>query len=1340
MTGADRGYRRIIAALDQGRRALARARFTAGLLRFAGIALATGASVLLWAVLQRSLRFYSVPVATAVSVLGAGVIVFALVRWLVVPLVRLPGRDRFVTLVEEKLPEEKNLVVNAYQLGKDAGPGGGSPDLIDALVARAAERVDSLDLRRWRDPAPDRPYLWAGGAAVAVIAALALLSPSLLTGALGQVLRPSTAKAPPVTLTVSPGAAEVERGEDLAITATVEGTAKTPELHFRERNGEWRVRPFAPGPAGPAGRDYGDYRTVLKAVDRTLEYRVTAPRAASPLYTIRVKEPPRITGFRALLGYPAYSGLGSETVESGAGDVAALAGTDVDLRILTNRPMAGAFVEWLREGEGAPDTVAVERLDETTWRLPFRMSEPATYSMILTDAAGEERVRSPRYRIDPTPDRAPYLTLHLPRSDHDLYDDMMEKIVADAADDYGFSSVRLYYRVDDEPERYTAFKPYTEGQNQFRLDTLWDMSGIEMLPGSVVSFYLKVLDNDTVNGPKAATSEVRRVRFPTVGEMYKEVAEEHRQEIGKLSDVHEEQAALQEKLQKLADDLKAGKNMDWDARQNLEQNLQQQQAMEKQVSEVLDRLQETLNKASNRAQMNQQLVQKMSELNRLLENVAGKEMQQALQRLSEALKTMDKNRIRAAMEDLQKNREQMLQGLDRTIELLKQIRKEEQVADVVRRTEDIADLQEQIAEALKEMGEKDPAENARLPEDREKTAPNDEGARTGDEQQAKQDEASRKGEKQQAEQESEARKAENGPKDADEASQKGEKQQDTRDEASQKGKKQQNERDGASQEGDRQPSGDKKTSPEAMSPEMKALLQEIQDLQEQIAGEEAKQAEQRAAQDKKELAERLEKLQDQLDRLRQERDQEKNQQAQKNPGQTPKDRPQDGQKQSASGQQQPSQQQGDQQQGNRGQSPKSEKERLKRLAQKQKQAKQLVEELKRRLETLKKLNEEDQDLSRNLDDMETGENTRKMQENMQQSGKQMEGGKKQKASPYAFKARDQARQLAQQAQKMQKQMEDSLQDDSIARMEAVIRGLIEISGSEQRLFQSGESDERALASRQFNLVEVTRAYAESLMALSRQTFAVRSEDSGQLGKALQTMERSTRFYELGNLRRARHEGSESSSELNTTIVKLMQSHQQMCSGQSGGGSMQKMLQQMQGLSQGQQQINDQTGRMSSSRSRNQGRLSRSAKERMQWLAAQQEMIRQGLEEVQKEFSESRDLLGDMQGLVEEMKDVEKKLGKNQIDRKLIQRQQQILTRLLDAQRSVRQQEMSPERESRTATLAPRTSPPELPAELLRTDRTLEEDLLRGANDRYPVQYRRLVEDYFRSLAKETRTP
>ncbi len=1302
----DPGYRQIIEALDGGRRALARARLTAGLFRFLGIAATTVAGLVLWAVLVRFLRFYSVPVAAGASILGAGVVVFALIRWIVVPLVRLPGRDAFVALVERRFPREKNLIVNAYQLG-EAGrtpQADRAPDLVDALIARASERVREMDLRRWRDPAPDRPYLWAGGGAIAVMAILGFASPALLTGALGQVLRPSRAEAPPVTLTVTPGDVEVDRGSDVTVSVAVDGTGHAPVLRFREHGGEWRARDFGPHAADAVNREGGLWDSVLPRVDRNLEYRVEAPRAESGVFAITVREPPRLAGFRAHLTYPAYSGLGNETLNSGSGDVAALKGTDVDLRVLTNRPMAKAWLEWRDDRADSARRVDLASADGTTWKTDFRMMEPASYAVVLGDESGEARLRSPRYRVDPVADRAPYLTLHYPQDDHDLTQDMMERIVADAADDYGFSSARVVYKVGDGPERATGFHPFTAGQKEFRLDTLWDLKGLDLAPGSVLTYYVEVKDNDTVSGPKAARSPVRRVRYPTVAELYADVADDHKREIGSLSDLHKEQSDLRERLEKLQNELKQGKQMDWDVRQDVQKSVDQQKSLEEQLSEVVSRLQETVSKASDRAQMNPDLVQKMGEINDLLQGLNNENLKRSFQELSKALEKMDRDAVRNALEKLQANQDEMLKGLDRTIELLKQIHRDEQVEDVVRRTDEIAELQNQIAKELEKMGAKPPDPAAEpSPGDQEQNP----DPKAGDPEKAS--DPSRKGDEKSAD---EAKKADQAGK-KDEAS-----AQDKQDAEAKAQEQAQN------QNPDQKPDSaqDQKGDPDSKDQKGQKDPQDQKGAKDQ--GEQGRKDQQSPQDQEKQLESGKENQQNQdsekaLEDLKKSLEELRDQLAKKN-------QPQSGdQKGSKSGQEKKNS--GDQQ------------DQLKQLAQKQEEAQQKLAELKRQLETLRKMNKDKPGSMDKMSEMQKSKLMRDLEKNMKQAQQGMNQGQPQPAADFAFRARDEAAGLADMAKSMKQQMEQQLTDDTIQKMEKIIRNLIDVSQDQEGLAAASDADSRLQAQRQFDLTGVTQALAESLEAVAKQSLAIKNTQQAKLGSAVQKMDRASQLFEQGNSQGAEFQGRESASDLNEAIVQLMKSHAQMCSGSSGGEKSKQMKDQLTGLSESQEQLNRATRQMLE-RLQGKGRLSMTEAQRLQQMAAQQEMIRQGLEELQQNFDQAKDLLGDVDQLKREMEDAQKDLAEKHVDPRLMERQQKILSRLLDAQRSIRQQEMSPQRESKTATLAERQSPPPIPEELLKKDRTLEEDVLRGSDDRYPSQYRKLVEEYFRALSKETRNP
>lgn len=1267
----DSGYNRIVEALEEGRRALFRARLTAGALRFLGVALATLAGLVLWAILQRALRMYSVPVAAVASLLGAGIAVFALVRWVVLPLVRMPGRDAFVSLIERRFPAEKNLIVNAYQLGNppSGSQGGDAPDLVEAVVHRASERVRNLDLHTWRDPAPDRPYLWAGGASLLAMGLLALLAPGLLGGALGQVIRPGLAEPPPVHLTVLPGDVEVDRGSDVDVSVDVDGTDHAPVLQFRERQGVWRNRSFEA--ASRTTRDGGNWKTVLPRVDRYLEYRVDVRRARSPVFAIQVRETPRLAGFQASMTYPAYTGLPTETLNSGTGDLAALKGTDVDLRILTNRTLASGYLDWRGDDADSSVRIPLAATDPTTWKADLRLMDPASYAVVLLDAEGHERLRSPRYRVDPAPDRLPHLTLLFPQDDHDLANDMMERIVADAADDYGFSGVSVRYRVDEGPEKAVSYRPYTAGQKEFRLDTLWDLSGLNLVPGAVVSYYVEVRDNDTVTGPKAVRSPVRRVRFPTVADMYKEVTEDHNQEIDSLSDLHSSQEDLRQRLEKLDSDLKRGREVDWQMRQDVDKAASQQVELQKQLSDAVERLSSTLDKAANRAQMSYDLVQKMQELNDILQSLSNDDLKRSFRELSRALDTMDRDAIRRALENLQNSQEQMLRGMDRTVELLKQIRRDEQMADVVERSDEIARLQREIARELEKLGMKQPPP-----------------------QEASRNDVAQNPESETGDRNPEAKDAENlknpaGKPDRPEAMDQADRNRD----ASKQGdeaKDRLSDQERQDETTDRNQAGEPKTG-------------ENQDQK---------------SQDQKSQAGQNQQSQNSQDQ----QNQQQNQQGQEN---------QAGQNQQSQDQKPSPQNSGEPQ----SQASPQEQQRLDELAKKQEDAQAKLEELKRLLRQLQKLNDEKQDMAQNLSDLEKSDLTRSLEQSMKQAQQGMSQGKKGPTAYFTFKARDEANRLADKARGMQQQMSADQQNQNVEKVENVIKGLIDVSGVQETLSRSQGEDTRLLAQRQSNLVEVADAISDSLQEIMKQSFAVGDKQQSALDKALRKMTVATNLFEQGNRVNADHQARESASDLNETIVQLMQSHDQMCGGKSGGDAQAKM----QGLTDGQRGLNQST-RQLMERLAAQNRLSMTDAERMRQLAAQQEMIRQGLQDLQQQMQSDKKLLGDMDQLAQDMKDVEQDLTKPKVDPKVVDRQEKILSRLLDAQRSVRQREMSLQRQSKTATLADRTSPPPLPESLLRKDRTLEEDVLRGANDRYPAQYRKLVEEYFRALSRENRAP
>ena len=130
-------------------------------------------------------------------------------------------------------------------------------------------------------------------------------------------------------------------------------------------------------------------------------------------------------------------------------------------------------------------------------------------------------------------------------------------------------------------------------------------------------------------------------------------------------------------------------------------------------------------------------------------------------------------------------------------------------------------------------------------------------------------------------------------------------------------------------------------------------------------------------------------------------------------------------------------------------------------------------------------------------------------------------------------------------------------------------------------------------------------------------------------------------------------------------------------GQPGGTMPMRMDQ----LGDRQAQLNDRT-RTLGQRLTEQTRLTAGDQDELRRLAQDQARIHDELRQIEQEERQRRQLLGRLDQTAEEMKQVEEALRQGQLGDELEQKQQHILSRLLDAQRSVNRQDFEPRRESR----------------------------------------------------------
>jgi hypothetical protein len=139
------------------------------------------------------------------------------------------------------------------------------------------------------------------------------------------------------------------------------------------------------------------------------------------------------------------------------------------------------------------------------------------------------------------------------------------------------------------------------------------------------------------------------------------------------------------------------------------------------------------------------------------------------------------------------------------------------------------------------------------------------------------------------------------------------------------------------------------------------------------------------------------------------------------------------------------------------------------------------------------------------------------------------------------------------------------------------------------------------------------------------------------------------------------------------------------------------------------------------------------------LKLQQEEIRKSLEQLNQEFEKEKErsgekLLGDLKEVEKQMQESIHDMSDYNVDNRLIERQNRILSRMLDAQLSQREKDFEQKRESKPGEDVVRTSPPEVVISGPNSINTLKDDFLRLQKEGYTEDYEALIMKYLLELS------
>ncbi len=524
--------------------------------------------------------------------------------------------------------------------------------------------------------------------------------PNSFPNSLNHILHPATQFKPRLVeaIIVLPGNVSLVEGDSCNITIRVKGAFHgNPVLSYRQEAKEiFEQTELAPDSARI-------YHYLFKELQSPIRYFVKAHDQVSDLYTIQVEKRPFMRRLQLKLEYPSYTDLPIRYQEDNVGDVSALVGTRVQLLLQANKSLKQAR-QIFSDGKIKPLRIANEEAEGE-----FEVRREQTYHIELEDKFGYVSIHPIEYLIRPLPDQFPVVEVVTPGTDVDLSEELKLLLTIEAEDDFGFSRLRLGYRIApvvmvpgalDTVFHYLELPLVSRNNTKIAQDFLWDLSNLQLMPEDLVYYFAEIWDNDRISGPKRGLSRIYTARFPSIAEIYDEVAQGQNQDIEKLEDVLNESKELKEKLGEIARELSQQQQIDWLKKQDLEELVQKQQELQKSVDEIKKNLDEMIERLESNQVVSQETLQKFQELQQLFQEIMTPELQKALEELRKAYEEMNEDKLKQAMAKVQVSQENLLKNLERTINLFKRLQLEQRLDQAAKLTENLAERQKTLNQQL----------------------------------------------------------------------------------------------------------------------------------------------------------------------------------------------------------------------------------------------------------------------------------------------------------------------------------------------------------------------------------------------------------------------------------------------------------------------------------------------------------------------------------------------------------------------------------------------------------------------------------------------------------------
>ncbi|CAN5435172.1 ATPase [soil metagenome] len=404
------------------------------------------------------------------------------------------------------------------------------------------------------------------------------------------------------------------------------------------------------------------------------------------------------------------------------------------------------------------------------------------------------------------------------------------------------------------------------------------------------------------------------------------------------------------------------------------------------------------------------------------------------------------------------------------------------------------------------------------------------------------------------------------------------------------------------------------------------------------------------------------------------------------------------------------------------------------LTQKQEELNESFKDFEKALEEMEELN---QDLQHPEPLQDFSEDKQQIEQDQQKSKEALEKNKKKQAQQNQKNAADKMKQMAGKLKEMQDGMEMTMMQENLDHLRDIMSNLVTLSFDQEKLMKDfrnvNQSDPRFidLSQKQLKLKDDAKIVEDSLLSLANRVFQIQSFVTREVGDMKDRMDESLTALKERNQPLAISKQQFAMTSINNLALLLddvLQQMQQQMADAMGKPQKGNNPQKNKGQSLGelQNELNEQIDDLKKS-----GKSGRELSEELAKMAAEQERIRKALQELEEKTKGKEPGGKGANDITKKMQETESDLVNKQITQETIERQKEILTRLLQAEDAMREKEQDQKREAETAKNHPKEVPKAFDDYIKTKEKEIE--LLKTIPLKLNPYYKNEVSEYFKRI-------